>query len=574
MCGIVGVVSEKPFEVTDLIKSLKRLEYRGYDSVGFATDKGIVEKDVGQIKDFMTSANLKQTANIAISHTRWATHGGVTKTNAHPHTDCSGEIMIVHNGIIENFIELRNELEKEGHKIKSDTDSELIAHFFEGKNMKKACTEFFKKIQGTFAVLIIKKDGKEIYALKRDSPLALGIADGMNILGSDIYAFSDKTNKAIFFDDDEFAVVTPNSFQFYDAAGEPIKKTVQTFQWSSREEDKQKYKHFMLKEIKEQPVVAERLIHSLETEQKDKMLELKKMVESAEKIIFVAAGTSYHASLLGTYFLHNLGIEAQALISSEFSSFATVDDQTLVIAISQSGETMDVIESIKFARKHGAKLASIVNVPYSSIQRLSDLSLNILAGQEICVASTKTFTNQVILLLYLCSLFGYEINLPKLVNNMQKIFEQEEKIKKLAGELKNKKDIYVIGRALAYPVAREIALKLKEISYIHAEGMMGGELKHGTIALIEDGVPVISLIPDNDKDILSNTKEVEARGARTIIISSQDLNKIDFRLPPSNGGKFAILSNMIGQLLTYYIALEKGLPIDKPRNLAKSVTVK
>ncbi|OYT58280.1 MAG: glutamine--fructose-6-phosphate transaminase (isomerizing) [Candidatus Aenigmarchaeota archaeon ex4484_14] len=574
MCGIVGIVSEKPFEVGELIKALKRLEYRGYDSVGFATDKGVVEKDVGEIKDFMTRVDLKQTAKVAISHTRWATHGGVTRTNAHPHTDCSGDIMIVHNGIIENFAELKNELKKEGHKIISDTDSELIAHFFEGKDIKKACVDFFKKVRGTFAVLIIKKGGEEIYALKKDSPLALGIADGMNIIGSDIYAFSDKTNKAIFFDDNEFAIIGPRSYEFFDKEGNPIEKHVQEFEWSSREEEKKKYKHFMIKEIKEQPIVAERLVRSLETEQKEKMLELKNMIENAKRIIFVAAGTSYHASLLGTYFLHESGVEAHALIASEFNSFATVDDETLIIAISQSGETMDVIKSIKFAKERGAKIASIVNVPYSSIQRLSDISLNILAGQEICVASTKTFTNQVILLLYLCSLLGYKTNFRELVTNMQNIFEQEEKIKELAKELKDKKDIYVIGRAMAYPVAREIALKLKEISYIHAEGMMGGELKHGTIALIEDGVPVISLIPEGDEDIISNTKEVEARGARTIIISSQPMKKTDFAIPSGNGGTFAILSNMIGQMLTYYIALEKGLPIDKPRNLAKSVTVK
>ena len=301
---------------------------------------------------------------------------------------------------------------------------------------------------------------------------------------------------------------------------------------------------------------------------------MKNLIEKSKRIVFVASGTSYHAALLGVQFLNKAGIESHAIIASEFRNFTLLDKNTLAIAISQSGETMDVIEALRGIKEKGVKIASIVNVPYSTIQRMSNVSINIEAGQEICVASTKTFVNQLITLMHIASLFGYKESsqqIPKLIKN---IFDQEEKIKSLAKELKNKKDVYVLGRGFSYPVAREIALKLKEISYIHAEGMMAGELKHGTLALIEKDTPVICLIPKSDEDIFSNAKEVEARGARIIAFSEDDYYKDRIKITAVDKGSFAILSTIAGQLLTYYIAKEKGLPIDKPRNLAKSVTVK
>ncbi|MBN1503162.1 glutamine--fructose-6-phosphate transaminase (isomerizing) [Candidatus Woesearchaeota archaeon] len=581
MCGIFGIIGSKRNELGGiLLKGIKRLEYRGYDSVGMAAlDNGAIDvkKAAGKVDEVNKQLNFpKLIGNAGLAHSRWATCGGVTDNNAHPHQSCDKMITIVHNGIIDNFEELKQDLVKKGHKFSSETDSEVIAHYFEeklaSKSMREICVDFLREIKGTFAVLILKKDEDRIYALRRDSPLVLGICNDKNILASDIYAFSDLTNKAIFFENDEFAIVEKEKYGFFNKEGKEILKTIQEFKWEQEESEKKKYKHYMIKEIKEEPAVVKRLLFSLKTEQKDHFKKFIDLIKKSKKIVFTAAGTSYHASLLGVYYLHKCGIEAQTLIASEFRHFASVDKDTLVIAITQSGETMDVIDALKYVKEKDGKIASIVNVPYSTIQRMSKISLNILAGQEICVAATKSFVNQVTLLLAIAKEFGFKINLDNLPERIYGMLKSEEKISKLAKEIHRKRDIYVLGRGLSYPVAREVALKIKEISYIHAEGMMGGELKHGTIALIEDGTPVISLISNKDYDMLSNTKEVEARGARIIKITNEFDG--DIKINTSNDGKFGILAAIFGQLLTYYIALEKGLPIDKPRNLAKSVTVK
>jgi glucosamine--fructose-6-phosphate aminotransferase (isomerizing) len=571
MCGIIGIISEKDFELKTAFNKLKKLEYRGYDSFGYY-DKELLIKKTGHIK--IPNKNKKTT--IAILHTRWSTHGGVTDYNAHPHQSCDKNITIVHNGIIENYEEIKDELIKKGHKFTSETDSEVVAHYFEEKlknnSMKQICVDFIKEVKGTFAILIIKNDEDKIYALKRDSPLVLGICKDKNIIASDIYAFSDLTNKAIFFENNEFAVIEKNNYDFYNKKGKNISKKIQKFKWEQEESLKKKYKHYMIKEIMEEPKVVKRLLLSLKTDQKENFKKFIKLIKKSKKIFFIAAGTSYHASLLGVYYLHKCGIEAQTLIASEFKHFASIDENTLVIPITQSGETMDVIDGLKYAKNKGAKIISIVNVPYSSIQRMSEVSINILAGQEICVASTKSFVNQVTLLLKIAKEFGFKINLDTLPKRIETMLKKRNKIKKIAKEIYKKKDIYVLGRGLSYPVAREVALKIKEISYIHAEGMMGGELKHGTIALIEKGTPVISLISNKDYDMLSNTKEVESRGAHVIKVANEF--EADIKVNTSNDGKFGVLAAIFGQLLTYYMALEKKLPIDKPRNLAKSVTVK
>ncbi len=576
MCGIIGIVSQGYVSSKEIIKALKRLEYRGYDSVGYALNDGTIEKDTGQIAVFLEKMEDKK-FKTGIAHTRWATHGGVSKENAHPHPDCSGNLIIVHNGIIKNYLDIKDTLLKKGHVFKSETDSEIIAHYFEeklkNKDMKQAIVDFMKETKGTFAVLMIKKGENEIYAFKRDSPLALGIGSKEFYLSSDIYGFSDKTSKAIFFDDDEFAIIG-EEYKFYDKEGNPIEKEVKEFEWGFFEEEKEAYEHYMIKEIKEEGKTVRRIINSLNNEQHKKILELNEMITNAKKVCFIASGTSYFASLLGVYFLNRVNVESQAIIASEFKHFIKIDENTLIVAISQSGETMDVLKALKFAKKKKAKIASIVNVPYSSVQRISDLSLEILAGQEICVAATKTFINQISLLLYLANLNGLNVNLDTLHERIQETIENnEKKVEALAQTLYKKRDIYVLGRGFTYPIAREIALKLKEIPYIHAEGMMGGELKHGTLALIEEGTPVISLIAYSDDEMISNTKEVEARGARVITISNDEKINPDFYLRTSKDEKFAITATIIGQLLAYYIAREKELPIDKPRNLAKSVTV-
>ena len=578
MCGIVGVVSEREFSIKkELLSRLKELEYRGYDSVGFATSEGLVRKGTGELSKFITRIPDSK-ARVAISHTRWATHGGVTDANAHPHYDCGKELFIVHNGIIENFEMLREDLKRKGHRFVTQTDSEVIAHFLEdwlkrGAGMRLAMADFMREAKGTFAVLAVRKGDTKIYAMKRDSPLALGLAEGKFILGSDIYAFSDATNRAIFFEDGEMAEVDSGGYTFFNASGRAVKKEPREFKWARQKTGRRRWPHYMIKEIHEQPAVAERLIRSLETEQADRVRRLVELMRSSKRVVFVGAGTSYFATLLGVYFLNKAGVMAQTLIASEFENYMYVDRETLVIAVSQSGETMDVVAALKFAKKRGARIASIVNVPHSTVQRMSEISLEIMAGQEVSVPATKTFTNQVIALLYLASKFGFYADFEGLPLQIEKtIAANEKKIKKLAKEMARERDIYIIGRGLSYPSAREFAHKLKETAYIHAEGMMGGELKHGTLALIEEGTPVFSLISNHDVDMVSNTREVEARGARVYIVSTG--KDSEFRIPAANRGAFAILSVIIGQMLAYYTAREKGLPIDKPRHLAKSVTVK
>ncbi|MBT3721647.1 glutamine--fructose-6-phosphate transaminase (isomerizing) [archaeon] len=571
MCGIIGINSNEEFYIKDAVKRLKRLEYRGYDSFGYY-DGTILFNQVGHIK----IPNTDDKSSRIILHTRWATHGGVTKFNAHPHQSTKKKVTIAHNGIIKNYEELREKLIKKGHEFTSETDSETTAHYFEEKlktkTIKEACIDFLNDIEGEFALVIMVEGNENIYALRRDSPLVLGVGTNTNYVASDIYAFSDITNMAIFFENNEFAEIGTDHFQFYDKKGQKIQKEVQTFKWEQEESTLQNYDHFMMKEIMEEPIVVKRLLFSLKTEQKINFEKFIDLMRKAKKVTFVAAGTSYHASLLGVYYLHKCGIEAQTIIASEFEHFIGVDKDTLVIPISQSGETMDVIEALKYATKHGAKIASIVNVPYSTIQRISEISLNIFAGQEICVAATKSFVNQVTLMLAIAKEFGYNVNLENLPQRIEEVFTMKETIKEIAKTLFKQKHLYVLGRGLSYPVAREIALKIKEISYIHAEGMMGGELKHGTIALIEKGTPVIGLLNENDYDMRSNLKEVAARGANVISISNK--LKGDIMISTSNDGKFGILASIVGQLLTYYLARELKLPIDKPRNLAKSVTVK
>ena len=577
MCGIVGILSKEEFLVKDAIKKLKKLEYRGYDSFGYYDGKRSFKK-AGHI--FIPDTDDK--TNKIICHTRWSTHGGATDNNSHPHMNKEESIFVVHNGIIENFQEIMKSLEEQGYVFKTETDTEIIPHFIDhflkkGLNMQEILKKIITKFQGTFAILILREGEEKIYALKRDSPLALGICKDKYVLASDIYAFSEETNKAIFFEDNEYAVLKKDSYTFYNKEGKEIQKEIKEFDWTREEVSLESFPHYMIKEIKEQPEVSKRLINSFTTTQEKNLRKITDLIKKKKKIVFVSSGTSYHASLIGAILLNRQGYNARTIIASEVETFLQFDEDTLCIAISQSGETMDVVEPLKNAKKAGATITSIVNVPYSTIQRLSEVSIECLAGQEVCVASTKVFTNQVIVLLKLAELLGYSINLNDVPKKIQQtIALNEDGIKKLAHELHTKQNIFVLGRALSYPMAREIALKLKEIPYIHAEGMMAGELKHGTIALIEKGTPVITLIPNGNLAMLSSTKEVEARGGNIIAISNT--NKVNgyttLHVPESDDAEFAIYSCIVGHLLSYYIAVLRGCEIDRPRNLAKSVTVK
>jgi glutamine---fructose-6-phosphate transaminase (isomerizing) len=576
MCGIVGIVASQEFSSKSLLERLRRLEYRGYDSYGYQMSSA-VRKHVGMIE----IGGRLEAGRVGIAHTRWATHGGVTLPNAHPHLSCDGRIAVIHNGIIENYIEIRNELRRQGHRFVSETDSEVIAHFIEeglrAKPIRAVFTDIFRRFQGTFGILVKIAGAEEIYALKRDSPLVLGLADGTNLVASDIYAFSDLTDRAVFFDNEEFAVIRARDFQFFDRRGKEIDKRPRRFVWEREERSPGKSGHHMLDEILEEPAAVERLLFSVETEQKPAFKELIRLMTKSKKVIFAACGTSYHASLLGAYYLHRAGVECQTLIASEFRHFANIDRTTLIVALSQSGETMDVIDALKYAREKGGRIVSLVNVPYSTVQRMSRLSLNILAGQEICVASTKAFINQAVFLLLVAKAFGFRVDPSDIPEKIRRLFRKKARIRGIAEDLAGARDIYLIGRGLTYPVARETALKIKETSYIHAEGMMGGELKHGTIALIQKGIPVISLINNADQDIVSNTREVEARGARIVTITNNPALRRDedtIFIKTANDGKFGILAAVAGQLIAYYAAAKLGRPIDKPRNLAKSVTVK
>ncbi|MBI4896328.1 MAG: glutamine--fructose-6-phosphate transaminase (isomerizing) [Candidatus Aenigmarchaeota archaeon] len=577
MCGIVGIVSANQVG-SDLVLSLQRLEYRGYDSAGFCTigSGPHLVKDVGYISNVITKENQKTLqGTIGIGHTRWATTGKVTKENAHPHADCTNSIFIVHNGILSNYEELKAKLVKQGHQFASETDSEVIAHYIEEKiktmPMQKAIEHFFADAKGEFSVVVLKKDEHTLYAFKRDSPLVLGIGDGWSMVASDVYAFSDKSTEALYFDDNEYAMINDDSYAFFSASGNPVSKEIKHVEWRS-EELKGNFDHHMIKEIKEQPLVIERLLQSLAIDQHEKLLDFAELIKNQKRVYLIGCGTSYFASLLGSYVLSKLGVDARCAIASEFENYG-VDSDTLIIAMSQSGETMDTIKACKYAQGKGATIVSIVNTPYSTIQRMSILSLHTLAGHEVCVAATKTFLTTVVATLKIAEELGLrdQLNdLPQLITN---IFEQEDIIKDLAHELKNERDIYVIGRNLMYPICREIALKIKEIDYIHAEGMMGGELKHGSLTLIEEGTPVIALI-DNSPEIISNAKEVQARGGKIIALTNRDERLFDreIRIPTHGTLLFSLLCAVVGQLLAYHIGKEKGLEIDKPRNIAKTCT--
>ncbi len=574
MCGIMGYVGEG--DVSQIIEEgLSKLEYRGYDSAGFAKvleNKIFCKKEVEGIKKLFLDVESIDDVTTGVGHTRWATHGAVSPKNAHPHLCCDREIAVVHNGIIENHKDIRNDLGD--HVYRSDTDSEVAVHFIEekiqdGKTILEALEELRNKIEGTYAILVINKAEEKIFVCKEKSPLALGVGESGNYVASDIYAFSGFTERAIFLEDGDLAIVEKDKLKVFDKKGETVEREITDFKWDEKRILDDEYDHHMIREIKEQPEAVKRLLESYKTFQKDSFEKLADEINSCEKLIITGSGSSFHASKVGAKLFRELGFDSKSVVASEFDE-THVGDGTVVLAVSQSGETMDVLDAIQIAKENGCDVLSMVNVPYSSIQRKSDLSIELLAGQEICVASTKTFTNQLLTFYILSKELGKEMELERLVKDIEKTLEKNEEIAKvLAGNIGNESDIYVLGRNRYFPIAKEIALKLKEISYIHAEGLRGGELKHGTLALIEEGTPVISLIPDKHSDIISNVEEVESRGAKSLRASPFygvfDIPESDF---------LAILFAITGFILTYYTARERDLPIDKPRNLAKSVTVR
>ena len=611
MCGIVGYIGTKKASPI-LINGLLRLEYRGYDSAGIATmedDKISVMKDKGRVKNLYNLPGIDDLkGTIGIAHTRWATHGKPSKENSHPHIDNSESFAVVHNGIIENYNELRKFLTDNGYKFYSETDTEIVPnliHYYYSKDtsnddmkilraVKNAC----KDLKGSFALEIISKYDKDhMIVLRKDSPLVIGKGDGENYISSDIPAILSFTREFYLLNDLEFAVLSREDVKFYDTDLHPIDKKVQTIEWNAASAEKEGYEDYMLKEIHEQPTaIRETIGAKLDVGTKCSFDELdftKEYLKGLHKIYLVACGTAMHAGLAGKNMLEKLcRVPTEVDIASEFRyRDPIIDDKTLCIFISQSGETADTIAALKLSREKGAKTLAISNVIGSSITREADYSIYTHAGPEIAVASTKAYTSQVVLLAMLAIYFAETLeesevevlNLKKEILELPKKLEEtlkcEDRIKGFGHRIYQEKDVFFLGRGIDETVARESALKLKEISYIHADSYPAGELKHGPIALIENGITVISIMTDPKlvEKTVSNIQEVITRGAKTLVVTNQDVDSKMFdtviRIPETDPFVSPILSVVPLQLLAYYISKEKGLDVDKPRNLAKSVTV-
>ena len=589
MCGIVGCVLDKK-AAPIIIDSIKKLEYRGYDSVGIATvtDSINVKKGSGKIKEVDDEIKLKDIdGNIGIAHVRWATHGNPTKENAHPHCDCKNKISVVHNGIIENYKELRQELLNEGHVFKSETDTEVIPHLIEkymdeGLDLLKSVQRTVKRLIGSYALAVLSSDEPDrIIGARNESPLIVGVSDHGNYLASDVPAILNETKKVIYLEDKEIIVLKKDDVTIMDLDLNVLEKKITTITWDPEMAEKGGYEHFMIKEIYEEPQVIKDTLSEAE-----KIKEIVSKFMNFNRICFVACGTSYHASLIGEYLIESqIGIPTEVILASEFEYFQkTLDKHTLVIFITQSGETADTIKALKIAKKKSETLA-IVNVVGSSITREADHVIYTRAGPEISVAATKTYISQLICIYLLVAYLGENEklldNLYKISRLSEKILSREEQIREIAKKYKFARDFFYIGRGFNYPTALEGALKLKEITYIHGEGYPAGELKHGPLALIEDNIPVVGILPPGPsyRKTYNNLQEIKARGADMIILGANNdthLDDIEDKLlfdPEIDEVLSPLLYIIDLQLLAYYISIEKGIDPDKPKNLAKSVTV-
>lgn len=612
MCGIVGYIGTKK-ACPILLAGLTRLEYRGYDSAGISTiekDGLSIMKDKGRVKNLSNLEGIdKLEGTVGIAHTRWATHGKPSKENSHPHQDNSKTFSVVHNGIIENYNELRKFLTDKGYTFYSQTDTEVIPnliHYYFTKDTKNDDLKFLRAVRnacldlkGSFALEVISSLYPDnMIVVRQDSPLVIGTCEDEKYLSSDIPAILSYTKDFYLLNDLEFVVLTKDSAKFYDKNLNEIQKQTQTIEWSSSAAEKDGFDDFMLKEIYEQPTaIRETIGAKINLNSKCEFDELKftkEYLSSLNKIYIVACGTAMHAGLTGKNAIEKLcRIPTEVDIASEFRyRDPIIDEKTLCIFISQSGETADTIAALKLSKEKGAKTLAITNVIGSSITREADYSIYTHAGPEIAVASTKAYTSQVILInilaIYFAEiLFSTEtdiitklkkdiLDLPKKIEETLKC---NEIIKEFAKKIYQEKDIFFLGRGIDETVAKEGSLKLKEISYIHSESYAAGELKHGPIALIENGITVISIMTDENlvKKTISNIQEVITRGAKTLVVSNQDIDKSMFDIvidiPETNRFVSPILSIIPLQLLAYHISKEKGLDVDKPRNLAKSVTV-
>ncbi len=589
MCGILGIVSGRPAAGL-AVDGLKALEYRGYDSCGIAAvsdDVLHVRKAAGRIGDVDAKLDLfAMPGNVVIAHSRWATHGGVSDKNAHPHTDCAGEVAITHNGIIENFQDLKAGLLAAGHAFSSDTDSEVIAHLIENGSgtLAERVRSAVNRLHGSFALLAVwTREPDTLVAVRKESPLCIGLSDAHLFAASDVMAFLPHTKQAVFLEDHEMAVLTPGRVRYEDVrTGQAVQKTVRTLAWDAASATKAGHPHFMIKEILEQPDA----IRNAARQDPQKLARFVELLKDRMDVKFVACGTSRHAALVGRYALNRLtGKSAEVYIASEFDYFADqCTPDTLVVAVSQSGETADVLAGLRKARAKGAKIASIVNVAGSSIDRESDVCLYLNCGPEIAVASTKAFTAQLAVFYTLAFALAEKPDegrwhLEEAASAVRDFLPKwSAATASLSATAFSGGHAYFLARGVNFPIAMEGALKLKEISYVHAEGMPAGELKHGTLALVEKGTPVVLINPHDYTfaDTLSNGMETKARGAFLLGVSDQNNPAYDawLELPAVDSLFYPLVAAPVLQLLAYHAAVQRGLDPDKPRNLAKSVTVR
>ena len=591
MCGIIGYCGQKP-AIPVVLEALKCLEYRGYDSAGVASlydGKLLIRKDAGQIDEVIQKHNLAGLpGTIAIGHTRWATHGAVTQFNAHPHSDCGGRVAVVHNGIVENIQQLRRELTKLGHKFTSETDTEIIPHLLEdelknGCSLEQAVLNIAPRLEGSYAFLVISLDDPgKIIGTRKNIPLIAGIDAPDYYVSSDALAFSQYTNQVMSLEDNEVVMLTKERIEFFDARGNKLVKQARTLDHSWAKSHRGDYPYFMLKEIMEQAQVLSQIVHQDEK----RFTNIAMDILRASQVIITACGTSRYAALVGRYLFSRVGKKfCDVVMASEFGYFAdSVDKSTVVIAVSQSGETADVVEGVKAARDAGAQVISIVNRPNSILADLSHQVIYLNCGAEIAVAATKSFLSQ-LAIFYLLSFSMVNAfseaaaKLADLSNEITRVLDwNKSELIELSQKLKDKNDFYYIARGINFAIASEGALKLKEISYIHAEGMPAGELKHGTLALIEPGTPAVVICPADYTflETLSNAMEAKSRGAYIVGISDKESNIYAswVKLPEVDELLYPMVAVVPLQLLAYYLAINRGYDPDKPRNLAKSVTVK
>ena len=600
MCGIIGYTG-KSSALSPVIDGLRRLEYRGYDSAGIALPTQIgkplfIEKRAGKLKNLEDALNKTPNSTSGIGHTRWATHGGPTDTNAHPHLDNEGKLAVIHNGIIENYVQLRAELEKRGHKFKSETDSESVVHLLSDArkenngDLAAAMRSVCKQIKGSFTLLAIHADAPAtIVGARRNSPLVVGVGQGENFLASDVAAFIAHTKIALELGQDEVVEITPGSIVVTDLSGQIVKSKQYEISWDASAAERGGFPHFMLKEIYEQPkAIADTLIGRSEG------LDLKIKFKKFEKIVIIACGTAYNAGLVGKYAIEKWGqIPVDVELASEYRyREPSLNKKTLVIPISQSGETMDTLMALRYAKSKGATIFSVCNTNGSTIGRESDSVLYTYAGPEIAVASTKAFATQLIAMYLIALEIGKQLGhlskkdikfitdqLTALPAKVEQVLETVEPLRELTRKFKDAGSILFLGRHVGYPTALEGALKLKELAYMHAEGFAGGELKHGPIALIDKGTPVVAIMPTKDsvlaEKMASNIQEVKARGAVVIAISESDFVGADhlIRIPTVDLLLQPVLSVVPLQVIAYEMAVARGNDVDQPRNLAKSVTV-